>query len=39
VNAGTGTWQVIYRIAQRLVVRAQGGSDDSLDMIWSWRWN
>ncbi len=38
VNAGTGTWQVIYRVAQRLVVRAQGGSDDSLDMIWSWRW-
>ncbi len=39
VNAGTGTWQVIYRVAQRLLVRAQGGDDDSLDMIWSWRWN
>jgi translocation and assembly module TamB len=38
VNASTGTWQVIYRVAQRLTVRAQSGSDNSLDMIWSWRW-
>ncbi len=38
VNTSTGTWQVIYRVAQRLTVRAQSGSDNSLDMIWSWRW-
>jgi translocation and assembly module TamB len=38
VNASTGTWQVIYRLAQRLTVRAQSGSDNSLDMIWLWRW-
>ncbi len=39
VNTSTGTWQVIYRIAQRLTVRAQSGSDNSLDAIWTWRWN
>jgi translocation and assembly module TamB len=38
VNASTGTWQVIYRIAQRLTVRAQSGSDRALDAIWTWRW-
>ncbi len=39
INTGTGTWQVIYRIAQRLTVRAQSGSDNSLDAILTWRWN
>jgi translocation and assembly module TamB len=38
VNAATGTWQLIYRIARRLTVRAQSGDDESLDVIWSWRW-
>ena len=38
VNATTGTWQLIYRIAQRFTVRAQSGSENALDMIWSWRW-
>ena len=38
VNATTGTWQLIYRIAQRFTLRAQSGSDNALDMIWSWRW-
>ncbi len=38
VNATTGTWQLIYRVARRLTVRAQSGDDDSLDVIWSWRW-
>jgi translocation and assembly module TamB len=38
VNAAAGTWQLIYRIARRLTVRAQSGDDQSLDMIWSWRW-
>jgi len=37
VNATTGTWQLIYRIAQRLTVRAQSGLENSLDIIWSWR--
>lgn len=38
VNATTGTWQLIYRIAQRFTLRAQSGVENSLDLIWSWRW-
>jgi translocation and assembly module TamB len=38
VNATTGTWQLIYRIAQRFTVRAQSGADNSVDFIWQWRW-
>ena len=34
VNATTGTWQLIYRIAQRFTLRAQSGADSSLDIIW-----
>jgi len=38
VNTTTGSWQLIYRIAQRFTVRAQSGVDNSLDFIWQWRW-
>ncbi len=38
LNATTGTWQLIYRIAQRFTLRAQSGLDNSLDIIWTWRW-
>ena len=38
LNATTGTWQLIYRIAQRFTLRAQSGAETSLDLIWSWRW-
>ncbi|HUP06609.1 MAG TPA: translocation/assembly module TamB domain-containing protein [Caldimonas sp.] len=38
VNATTGSWQLIYRVARRLTVRAQAGTDESLDVIWTWRW-
>ena len=38
VNATTGTWQLIYRIAQRFTLRAQSGTENALDLIWSWRW-
>ena len=38
LNATTGTWQLIYRIAQRFTLRAQSGLDNSLDLIWTWRW-
>ena len=38
LNATTGSWQLIYRIAQRLTVRAQAGGDNSLDLIWTLRW-
>lgn len=37
VNATTGTWQLVYRIAQRLTVRAQSGFENSLDIMWTWR--
>ena len=38
VNATTGTWQLVYRIAQRFTLRAQSGQENALDVIWSWRW-
>jgi len=39
LNATAGSWQLIYRIAQRFTLRAQSGEDSSLDVIWTWRWN
>ena len=38
LNSTTGSWQLIYRIAQRFTLRAQSGQDDSLDLIWIFRW-
>ena len=38
LNATTGSWQLIYRIARRFTLRAQSGADNSLDVIWTWRW-
>lgn len=38
LNATTGTWQLIYRVARRFTLRAQAGDDNSVDVIWSWRW-
>ncbi|MDT7835822.1 translocation/assembly module TamB domain-containing protein [Aquabacterium sp. OR-4] len=38
VNSTAGTWQLIYRIAQRFTLRAQSGSENAVDLIWSWRW-
>ncbi len=37
VNATTGTWQLIYRIAQRFTLRMQSGLENALDVIWTWR--
>jgi len=39
VNSTTGTWQLVYRVAQRVTLRAQSGLDNSFDAIWTWRWN
>ena len=39
LNATTGSWQLIYRIAQRFTLRAQSGDDNALDLIWQWKWN
>ena len=38
LNAATGTWQLIYRLAQRYTLRAQSGNDTALDFIWTWKW-
>lgn len=38
LNATTGTWRVIYRLAKRFTLRAESGADNSLDLIWSFRW-
>ena len=38
LNATTGSWQLIYRIAQRFTLRAQTGAESSVDLIWTWRW-
>ena len=37
VNATTGTWQLIYRAAQRYTLRMQSGLENALDVIWTWR--
>ncbi|WP_457425889.1 translocation/assembly module TamB domain-containing protein [Roseateles sp. P5_E7] len=39
LNATTGSWQLIYRVAQRFTLRAQSGDDNALDLIWQWKWN
>ena len=38
LNATTGSWQLIYRIAQRFTLRAQTGDDNALELIWQWKW-
>jgi translocation and assembly module TamB len=38
LNAVAGTWQLVYRAAQRFTLRAQTGAQNSLDMIWTWQW-
>jgi translocation and assembly module TamB len=37
VNTTVGTWQLIYRIAQRFTLRLQSGLEDAIDAIWTWR--
>ncbi|MBB1160712.1 translocation/assembly module TamB domain-containing protein [Aquariibacter albus] len=37
--AAAGRLQLIYRVAQRFTLRAQGGTDSALDLIWAWNWN
>ncbi|MEJ6002021.1 translocation/assembly module TamB domain-containing protein [Paucibacter soli] len=38
LNATAGSWQLVYRIAQRFTLRAQSGDDNALDFIWQWKW-
>ncbi len=37
--ATAGNWQLVYRLAQRFMVRLQAGQENALDFIWSWRWD
>ncbi|MGA1318508.1 MAG: translocation/assembly module TamB domain-containing protein, partial [Rubrivivax sp.] len=39
VNATAGTWQLVYRIAQRFTLRAQSGQERSVDLIWTWQFD
>ena len=39
LNATSGNWQLVYRVAQRFTLRAQSGLDNSLDLIWQWKWD
>jgi len=38
LNATAGSWQLIYRIARRVSIRAQAGEDNAVDLHWSLRW-
>ena len=38
LNATAGSFQLIYRIARSFTLRAQSGFENSLDVIWTWRW-
>jgi len=38
LNATTGSWQLIYRLARRFTLRMQTGEDNAVDLIWQWRW-
>ncbi|QPF75035.1 hypothetical protein G8A07_20355 [Roseateles sp. DAIF2] len=39
LNATAGSWQLIYRLAQRFTLRAQTGQDNAVDLIWQWKWD
>ena len=38
LNSTTGSWQLIYRLAQRFTVKAQAGGDNAVDVNWTLRW-
>ncbi len=38
LNATAGNFQLVYRLARRLTIRGQSGLDNSIDAIWTWRW-
>jgi translocation and assembly module TamB len=39
IGSTLGTWQLIYRLGRRLTLRGQSGEQNSVDVLWSWRWN
>jgi translocation and assembly module TamB len=38
LNAATGNWQLIYRLARRFTLRLQTGEENAIALIWTWRW-
>ena len=38
LGATAGSWQLIYRIARRLTIRAQAGGENAVDLVWTVRW-
>jgi len=38
LNATAGSWQLTYRLARRLTIRAQAGGDNAIDLNWTLRW-
>lgn len=39
LNATTGSWQLIYKLAQRFTLRARASEvQQGLDVIWQWKW-
>ena len=38
LNATAGSFQLVYRLARRFTLRAQSGFENSLDLIWTFRW-
>jgi translocation and assembly module TamB len=39
LSAAGGSWALLYRIAGRTSVRARTGTDNAVEVIWSWRWD
>lgn len=37
--AAGGTWDLIYRLAGRFSVQARSGDQNSIDAVWTWRWD
>jgi translocation and assembly module TamB len=39
LGAAAGTLELIYRVANRVTLRARTGEENSVDVIWTWRWD
>ena len=39
LSSAAGNWQLVYRLARRFTLRLQTGLDNSIDLIWTWRWD
>jgi translocation and assembly module TamB len=39
LGSAGGTLQLIYRVANRITLRLRTGSENAIDVIWTWRWD